>query len=108
VIWRAEAAIIAALLAIGFTMCGELLLRRRAENLAGWNESFLVGAGVCAAFLFPLSVLLPRKALGAVLVLLAAATLYGLVRRVAGRWGSGSPRSKRPETPSQRSRSSPG
>ena len=52
-------AVLTALLALGFAAAGEAVLRRRSTGAVGWNESFLVGAGTCAAALFPLSLLLP-------------------------------------------------
>jgi hypothetical protein len=72
---------LAAVLAIGFAAVGETALRRRSRDLASWNESFLVGMAVCAAALFPLSLLLPRAALRAELVLMGSCLLVMLLRR---------------------------
>jgi len=62
------------LLAAGFTAVGETALRRRSEGLAGWNTSLVVGLGVCAALLFPFSILAPHAALRWI--------LYGMVLAV--------------------------
>lgn len=75
--------------ACGFASLAELCLRRRSRDLLDWNESFLIGAGLAAAVLFPLSLLLPARALETVLVVLAVSaaavalrTLF-LARRAA-------------------------
>ncbi len=80
--------LLTAVLAAGFAAVGETALGRRSRDPASGNESFLVGLAVCAAALFPLSILLPRAALRAELVLMAACLLAALVRR-ARRSGSG-------------------
>lgn len=65
------------LAAAGMASLAEIALRRRSADVFGWNESFLIGAGICAAILFPLSILAPRGALDilALSVLLAAAVI---------------------------------
>jgi hypothetical protein len=63
----------ALLVACGFASLAEICLGRRSRNLLEWNESFVIGGGIAAALLFPLSMLSPRGALDAVLVLLALA-----------------------------------
>jgi hypothetical protein len=73
---------IAALLAAGFAAVGELVLRRRSRSAYSWNESFLVGAGTCAAALFPLSLIWPCGALRATLAALCLATGLVIARRV--------------------------
>jgi hypothetical protein len=60
----------AGMLAFGFACVGETLLGRSSRNLSGWNESFLIGTGACAALLFPLSLLAPHGALDVELGLL--------------------------------------
>ena len=70
-----------AVLAVGFAAVGETALRRRSPDLASWNESFLAGMAVCAAALFPLSLLLPRAALRAELLLMGSCLILALVRR---------------------------
>lgn len=77
---------IAGLLALGFALVGECLLRRASRDLFAWNESFLIGVGTCAAALFPLSLTLPSRALDCELGLIAAAALAaaaGRLRRTA-------------------------
>ena len=70
------------LLAGGFAAAGELVLRRSSRNLAEANEALLVGMGLLAALLFPLSLILPGHALGVELSLMAAALLGAIwVRR---------------------------
>ena len=74
----------AALLAVGFAMVGEALLRRASGDLFAWNESFLIGLGACAAALFPLTLIVPQRALDAELVLMALAVMaFAWRRRVA-------------------------
>jgi hypothetical protein len=65
------------LAAAGMGSVAEIALRRRSADVFGWNESFLIGAGICAAVLFPLSVLVPRGALDVVAfaILLATAVI---------------------------------
>ncbi len=74
-----------ALLAAAFAALGEILLRRRIRGLASANESMLVGMGASAAALFPLTLLLGRRALLAEAAVLGAA----LVLRTAARIRSG-------------------
>lgn len=62
-------------------LAGDLVLGRRSSRFSQWVESFLVGAGVSAAALFPLSLALPGRALGALAALLAAAALLALRAR---------------------------
>jgi hypothetical protein len=72
--------LVAALLAAAFAAAGELVLRRRSRDLVAWNESFLVGAGVAAAALFPLSLLLRHHAFRVELVLLGACFVARIAR----------------------------
>jgi len=74
--------LITLLLACGFAFAGEAVLRRRSSDLTGWNESFLAGMGICAAALFPLSLIFPHGALGAELVVLGLATAVAAARRI--------------------------
>jgi hypothetical protein len=53
----------ALLIAFGFAAIGRGLLGPRSGSVYAWNDSFLVGAGICAAALFPLSFVFPRSAL---------------------------------------------
>ena len=78
------ALLITFLLAAGFAAVGETVLWRRSRDLQAWNESFLAGAGICAAALFPLSLLFPRSALRTVLALIGASLVFTVVRRVRG------------------------
>ena len=80
------------LLAWGFAATGEAVLRRRSEGVQAWNESFLVGAGTCAAALFPISLLLPRRALDVLMILVGLCLAASVVARVRHR----SPRRRRP------------
>lgn len=73
---------IAALIAVGFALIGEGLLGRRSRNLFAWNQSLLIGMGVCAAALFPFSLLWPGGALWCELGLMALATVVFLIRRL--------------------------
>lgn len=65
---------LAGLLVLGFATVGEALLGRSSRDLFGWNESFLIGLGVCAAALFPLSLIAPHGALRAELGLMILST----------------------------------
>jgi hypothetical protein len=82
---------VAALLALGFLGIGDLVLRRRSTGLQSGNESFLVGAGVSSAALFPLSLLLPRHAVTALSFVVgiasAAAITVGASRLLRRRTG---------------------
>jgi hypothetical protein len=74
------------LLGLCFALTGDLLVGRRSHGVFQWNESFLLGCGVSAAALFPLSVLLPHAALTALACgLLAVGASQALARRVRGR-----------------------
>jgi hypothetical protein len=77
-------------LAAGFAAVGEITLRRLSRSLAGANESMLVGMGVCAAALFPLSLALPRRALAAEAMAIGACLAWAVLRRL---------RASRPGTP---------
>ncbi len=74
--------LVAALLSLGFAAVGEALLARKSTDLPGWNESFLIGSGTCAALIFPLSLAIPRHALDLELVLLALAVAFVIRRRL--------------------------
>jgi len=69
-------------LAAGFACVGEIVLRRRSSELASWNESFLAGMGVGAAALFPLSLILPGRAVLATVALLLLASVGVVARRL--------------------------
>lgn len=71
-------------LAAGFAAVGEVVLRRRPRGLAGGNEAMLVGMGVCAAALFPLTLAFPHGAVVAEAAVLGAAVLYVAVARFRG------------------------
>src|SRR5262249_1236431 len=73
------------LLAAAFALAGDLLLAKRSSKLREWIESLLVGAGVSAAALFPLSLAFPGYALGALALLLAAAAVTSIFVRYRAR-----------------------
>ena len=91
----ATAIALTVLLAGGFAAVGEVMLRRRSEGVPGWNESFLVGAGTCAAALFPISLVLGRRALDALMILVGLCLAARVVARVRDR----SSRGRRPALP---------
>ena len=91
----ATAIALTVLLAGGFAAVGEVMLRRRSEGVLGWNESFLVGAGTCAAALFPISLVLGRRALDALMILVGLCLAARVVARVRDR----SSRGRRPALP---------
>src|SRR5262249_17874594 len=62
---RIPETLVTLLLAAVFGLAGDLVLARRSSSLREWIESFLVGAGVSAAALFPLSLALPGRGLDA-------------------------------------------
>ena len=72
-------------LAAGFACVGEIVLRRRSSALAAWNESFLAGMGACAAALFPLSLILPGRAVLATAALLLLASVWVVASRLVRR-----------------------
>ena len=80
----------AGLIALGFALVAQALLGRASRDLHGiafafaWNESFLIGAGACAAVLFPLSLLIPRHALEAELLLIVLSGLAVARRLIRG------------------------
>ena len=76
---------IAISLALGFAAVGEGVLRKRSRGALGWTQSFLVGAGVLAATLFPLSLLLPHGALRATLAVMALGVVRMAWFRVFGK-----------------------
>ena len=80
------------LLAAGFAAAGEVVLRRASHDLAEANEALLVGMGLLAALLFPLSLILPGHALGAELTLMGACLLRAIWVRRARRRGSAASR----------------
>lgn len=71
-------------LAAGFAAVGEVVLRRRSRGFAGGNEAMLVGMGVCAAALFPLTLAFPRGAVVAEAVVIGACVLWAAVARFRG------------------------
>ena len=78
---------IAGMLAAGFAFTGEAVLRRDSRTVVAWNDSMLVGMGICAAALFPLSLLWPGQALRLELALMAAGAMTVVARRFARRKG---------------------
>jgi hypothetical protein len=72
----------AAAVAAGYAFVGELGLGRPSRGTAAWSTSFLVGAGIGAALLFPLSLLAPARAVDAELALLLLAAAVA----AWGRW----------------------
>ena len=77
--------LLAGLLVLGFAMVGETLLGRTSRDLLGWNESFLIGLGTCAAALFPLSLIASRGALDAELGVIVLSSVIVAVRRLTRR-----------------------
>ena len=75
----------AAAVAAGYAFVGELALGRPSHGAAAWSASFLVGAGSCAALLFPLSLAAPGHAIDAELALLLFAAGAAVWRR-RNRW----------------------
>jgi hypothetical protein len=75
---------VSGLLVLGFALVGEALPGRRSRDLPGWNESFLIGLGICGAALFPLSVALPGRGLDAELAVLALGACVVAWRRLRG------------------------
>jgi len=67
--------------AAGYAFVGELALGRSSLRAAAWSSSFLIGAGICAAALFPLSLLVPSHAIDAEFVLLFFAAAAAARRR---------------------------
>jgi len=78
--FRIAGAAAALLAAGGMASLAEIALRRRSKDVSGWNESFLIGAGICAAALFPLSLIAPRAALDVVAFSLLLAALLIPIR----------------------------
>jgi hypothetical protein len=78
----------AGLLVLGFALAGEALIGRSSRDLFGWNESFLIGLGACAAALFPFSLIAPRGALHAELGIIALSSIAVALRRLTRRAGS--------------------
>jgi len=78
----AAGTVAAGLLAYGFAAVGEALLGRDSKTLFAWNESFLIGTGVCGALLFPFSLIVPKGALTAEFGLMIAAAVALAGRRI--------------------------
>jgi hypothetical protein len=74
--------LLTAAIALGFAAVGEVLTRRRIRSLADANEAMLAGMGVCAALLFPLTLLFRRHALEAEAVLVGAGLLVAAAGRI--------------------------
>jgi hypothetical protein len=70
-----------ACLAAGFAAVGEVALRRRSRGFAGGNEAMLVGMGVCAAALFPLTLAFPHGAVVAEAIVIGGCLLWVTVAR---------------------------
>lgn len=83
--WRLPETGLAFLIAAELALVGELLLRRRSIRLSSWVESFLVGGGVAATALYPLSLVLPGRALEVLEFLIAAAAVAAVIRRIRNR-----------------------
>lgn len=73
--FRLGALAIVLLLAWSFVSAGDLLLGRRSRGFVKLNEAFLVGLSAAAFLIFPLTLLLPHRALPALVVLLVVAVL---------------------------------
>ncbi len=71
-----------ALLGLGFSALGSLLVRPRRADACAWSTCFLAGAATCAALLFPLSLVFPGRGLTAAAVLPGAAVAVVLGRRL--------------------------
>jgi hypothetical protein len=67
--------------AAGYAFVGEVGLGRTSRGAAAWSASFLVGTGIGAALLFPLSLLAPAHAVDAELALLLLAAAIAAWRR---------------------------
>jgi hypothetical protein len=74
-----------ALLAFGFAATGDAVLRRKSVGAHCWNESFLVGAGVCGSALFPLSLVWPGHAVEATAYIMGLAAIWAVVSRIRHR-----------------------
>jgi hypothetical protein len=72
---------LAVLIAAALALAGDLVLRRRSASLSSWFESFWVGGGIAASALFPLSLVLPGRALGVLEAAVGAAAAAALVLR---------------------------
>ena len=72
-------------LAAGFAAVGELVLHRRSRNPADGNEAMLAGMGVCAAGLFPLTLLASRYALAAEALAIGLCLAYAVADRILRR-----------------------
>jgi Dolichyl-phosphate-mannose-protein mannosyltransferase len=77
--------------AAGYACVGALALGWSSHGAAALSASFLIGAGICAAVLFPLSLLAPSHALDAELVLLVFAAGIAAGRRWTARHESRPP-----------------
>lgn len=86
---------ISAALAAAFACVGEVVLRRRSSEIASWNESLLVGMGMCAVALFPLSLVFPTGSVLATAILMLLASAWVATSRFLGR--SAPPRGSSPE-----------
>jgi Dolichyl-phosphate-mannose-protein mannosyltransferase len=84
---------VAAALTLGFALVGEALVPRASRGVSSWNESFLIGAGSCAAILFPASLWLPRHALDFEFGLMIGALAVVVVRRRRSRAPGSTPSS---------------
>jgi hypothetical protein len=62
------------LLAYGFAAIGRFVSRSSPSDVFAWSDMFLIGCGVSALLVFPLSLILPQAAVKVIwfLVLLAA------------------------------------
>ena len=89
--------LLTALLAAAFCAAGELVLRRLSQGLAEANEAMLVGMGVSAAALFPLTLAFPHGALVAEAVLLGLCLLCAAGARIHRRKPFRAPKSSSQE-----------
>lgn len=80
--WRLLETGLALAIAAELAFVGELLLRRRSTRLSSWVESFMVGGGVAASALFPLSLILPGRALEVLEFSIGAAAVAAVIRRL--------------------------
>ena len=84
----------AVLIAAALALAGDLILGKRSSSLASWFESFCVGGGIAASALFPLSLVLPGKALDVLEAAIGAAAAVALVIRFRTRRPPDSPERK--------------
>jgi hypothetical protein len=95
----AAGTVAAGLLVCGFAAVGEALLGRTSKTLFAWNESFLIGTGICGALLFPFSLIAPSGAIAAEFGLMITAAVVLVGRKILR---ESSPKPSRPSSESRR------